>query len=66
MGRSPWGSVRKLPSGRFQARYRIDLGWHSAPTTFRTKQLALAGIGASGHGLSHRIDEMLADGFGRD
>lgn len=30
------------------------------------RQLALAGIGASGHGLSHRIDEMLADGFGRD
>jgi hypothetical protein len=30
------------------------------------RHLALAGIGASGHGLSHRIDEMLADGFGRD
>lgn len=40
MGRSPWGSVRKLPSGRFQARYCIDLVWHGAPTTFRTKREA--------------------------
>ena len=30
------------------------------------RHLALTGTGASGHGLSHRIDEMLADGFGRD
>ena len=30
------------------------------------RHLALTGIGASGHGLSHRIDELLADGFGRD
>ena len=40
MGRSPWGSVRKLPSGRFQARYCVDLVWHGAPTTFRTKREA--------------------------
>lgn len=40
MGRSRWGSVRKLPSGRFQARYCVDLVWHSAPTTFRTKREA--------------------------
>ena len=40
MGRSPWGSVRKLPSGRFQARYCIDLALHGAPTTFRTKREA--------------------------
>ena len=40
MGRSPWGSVRKLPSGRFQARYCVDLAWHNAPTTFRTKREA--------------------------
>ena len=40
MGRSSWGSVRKLPSGRFQARYCVDLVWHSAPTTFRTKREA--------------------------
>jgi hypothetical protein len=38
MGRSPWGSVRKLPSGRFQARYCVDLVGHNAPTTFRTKR----------------------------
>ena len=40
MGRSPWGSVRKLPSGRFQARYCIGLVWHNAQTTFRTKREA--------------------------
>ena len=40
MGRSPWGSVRKLPSGRFQARYCVDLVWHNAPTTYRTKREA--------------------------
>jgi hypothetical protein len=37
----------------------------SRPTEAR-RRLVLAGIGASGTGLSHRIDEMLADGFGRD
>jgi integrase len=37
VGRSRWGSVRKLPSGRYQARYRIDRVWRNAPTTFRTK-----------------------------
>ena len=46
MGRSRWGSVRKLPSGRFQARYCIDLVWHSAPTTFRTKREADAYLAA--------------------
>ena len=40
MGRSRWGSVRKLPSGRFQARYRVERTWHVAPTTFRTKREA--------------------------
>jgi len=30
------------------------------------RRLALAGIGASRVGISHRIDELLADGFGRD
>ena len=38
MGRSRWGSVRKLPSGRYQARYRVGLTWHVAPSTFRTKR----------------------------
>jgi integrase len=37
VGRSRWGSVRKLPSGRYQARYRIDRVWKTAPSTFRTK-----------------------------
>ena len=40
MGSSPWGSVRELPSGRFQARYCVDLVWHSAPATFRTRREA--------------------------
>ena len=40
MGRSRWGSVRKLPSGKYQARYAVGLVWHSAPTTFRTKREA--------------------------
>ena len=40
MGRSRWGSVRKLPSGRYQARYQVNGVWRTAPTTFRTKGLA--------------------------
>jgi integrase len=49
MARNSWGSVRKLPSGKFQARYCIDYVWHSAPATFRTKKEAdsfLAGVRA--------------------
>lgn len=30
------------------------------------RHLAFAGIGASGRGLSDRIDDLLAEGFGRD
>ena len=37
-GRTSWGSVRKLPSGRYQARYRVDAATHVAPSTFRTKR----------------------------
>jgi integrase len=37
-GRSAWGGVRKLPSGRFQARYCVDGTWFKAPHTFRTKR----------------------------
>ncbi len=37
-GRTSWGSVRRLPSGRYQARYRIDAVTHVAPSTFRTKR----------------------------
>ena len=40
MARSRWGSVRKLPSGKYQARYQVDALWHTAPSTFRTKGLA--------------------------
>ncbi|MGO9911817.1 MAG: site-specific integrase, partial [Acidimicrobiales bacterium] len=36
--RSSWGSVRKLPSGRWQARYRVEGKWRSAAATFRTKR----------------------------
>jgi integrase len=49
MSRNSWGNVRKLPSGKFQARYCIDYVWHSAPATFRTKKEAdsfLAGVRA--------------------
>jgi len=37
-GKAAWGSVRKLPSGRYQARYRVDGKLISADTTFRTKR----------------------------
>lgn len=40
--RASWGSVRKLPSGRYQARYPIEAKLVSAPTTFRTKRDAEA------------------------
>jgi Phage integrase, N-terminal SAM-like domain len=40
VGRSRWGSVRKLPSGKYQARYQVNGVWWAAPTTFRTKGLA--------------------------
>lgn len=30
------------------------------------RRLAFAGIGASGRGISDRVDDLLADGFGRD
>ena len=40
MGRSRWGSARKLPSGKYQARYSVDGTWHRAETTFRTKREA--------------------------
>jgi integrase len=39
-GRSACGGVRKLPSGRFQARYCVDGTWFKAPNTFRTKREA--------------------------
>lgn len=36
--RSPWGSVRRLASGRYQARYRLHGQEFVAPGTFRTKR----------------------------
>ena len=47
--RNVWGTVRKLPSGRFQARYNVAGEVHRAPTTFGTKREAdafLAGVRA--------------------
>ncbi len=45
--RSPWGSTRKLPSGRWQARYRVDGVWRAAPMTYRTKGDADAFLAAT-------------------
>ena len=33
-----WGNVRKLPSGRFQARHTVNGRTHTAATTFATKR----------------------------
>jgi hypothetical protein len=40
--RNHFGSVRKLPSGRYQARYWHAGAEHSAPVTYLTKADALA------------------------
>jgi integrase len=37
-GKAAWGSIRKLPSGRWQARYRVEGRLISADVTFRTKR----------------------------
>src|SRR4051812_24841546 len=44
MSRRDFGSVRKLPSGRYQARYQVPGAEQSitAPDTFRTKSSATA------------------------
>ena len=45
--RQSWGSIRKLNSGRYQARYRFEGIQYTGPTTFRTKSEAnawLAGV----------------------
>jgi plasmid stability protein len=34
--------------------------------TPRRRHLGFVAIGASKHGISHQVDELLADGFGRD
>jgi integrase len=45
--RSSWGSVRKLPSGRRQARFRVDGAWRAPPTTYRTKRDAESFLAAT-------------------
>ena len=45
--RSPWGSVRRLPSGRFQERYRVGAIEHVAPQTFSTARGAHAFLAAT-------------------
>ncbi len=47
MARRAWGSVRKLPSGRWQARYQVQGVWRTAPETFRTKGLADSWLAAT-------------------
>jgi len=37
-----------------------------AETQTSKRKLAFVGVGASKAGLTHQIDELLADGFGRD
>ncbi len=43
---SGWGSTRRLASGRWQARYRVDGRRLTAPITFRTKSEAQAFLAA--------------------
>lgn len=42
-----FGSVRKLPSGRWQARYEHDGSYRAAPVTFKTKADAQAWLSAT-------------------
>ena len=49
VGRRRFGSVRKLPSGRFQARYRDETGVeYAAPETFATKTMASRWLATDG------------------
>ena len=44
-GRRRFGAIRRLPSGRYQVRYRTADGRYvTAPTTFETKADALQGV----------------------
>ncbi|MGO9875903.1 MAG: site-specific integrase, partial [Acidimicrobiia bacterium] len=51
--RSPWGSVRRLPSGRFQARYRVGSVEHLAPQTFSTARQAHAFLATTRTAIEH-------------
>lgn len=51
--RSPWGSVRRLPSGRFQARYRVGAAEHLAPQTFSTARQAHAFLATTRTAIEH-------------
>ena len=45
--RRTWGAVRKLPSGRYQAKFRVHGVWKTAPTTYTTKRDADAYLAAT-------------------
>ena len=51
--RSPWGSVRRLPSGRFRARYRVGAAEHLAPETFSTARQAHAFLATTRSAIEH-------------
>ena len=51
--RSPWGSVRRLPSGRFQARYRVGSVEYLAPQTFSTARQAHAFLATTRTAIEH-------------
>ena len=60
-----FGSIRKLPSGRFQVRYRtLDGKQHTGPTTFPTKKGAEACrvAAASPYMLADHLDMLLFAG----
>ena len=46
MGRRQFGTIRKLPSGRFQARYRDDAGNQIAALMTSTTATAIASTGS--------------------
>ena len=45
--RGAWGGTRQLPSGRWQARYKLDGDDRAAPTTFGTRREAEAWLAAT-------------------
>jgi len=57
-GKRPFGSIRKLPSGRWQARYRVGPKRVVAPETFATKRDASRWLATTetGHARGLRLD----------